>query len=173
MDLVEVREVRTGTEENLSASMNVCPVGYKIGSPREGDDGPQLWDADRMQLGLQCVILRDNGYTCTEGVIYYRATKQRVTLSITSELEQWIEAQIAAARRAMAGPIPPPLEDSPKCARCSLVTICLPDETRLLRDAPLRPDDEDTIPAQGTFGFDREFGAVHEPPARIPASRVR
>lgn len=30
--------------------------------------------------------------------------------------------------------IPPSLEDSPKCPRCSLVGICLPDETRLCHD---------------------------------------
>lgn len=161
MDLVEVRADVAG---DLPAPLSVCPVDYKIGSPREGDSGPEIWDADRMQLGLQCLILRDNGYACTEGVIYYRGTKQRVALAVTPELETWIAAQIAAARRTMAGPIPPPLVDSPKCVRCSLVTICLPDETRLLRDAPTRPDDEDTFPEQGTFGFEREFGAVQELP---------
>ncbi len=170
MDLVEVRREREG---DLLSSLVVCPVDYKIGAPREGDNGPEIWDADRMQLGLQCLILRDNGYTCDEGIIYYRATKQRVSLAITPELERWIDVQIAAARRAMEGPIPPPLVDSPKCVRCSLVTICLPDETRLLRDAPVRPDDEDTIPHQGTFGFDREFGAVHELPGTYAAETVR
>jgi CRISPR-associated protein Cas1 len=30
---------------------------------------------------------------------------------------------------------PPPLVDSPKCPRCSLVDVCLPDETNLLRGA--------------------------------------
>jgi CRISPR-associated protein Cas1 len=119
-----------------------------------------------MQLGLQCLILRDNGYTCTGGVIYYRGTRQRVPLAVTAELEQWILAQLAAARRATLGPIPPPLVDSPKCARCSLVTVCLPDETRLLHDAPTHPEDEDAPPAQETFGFDREFGAVRELPVR-------
>jgi len=161
MDLVEVRREHKG---DLLSPLVVCPVDYKIGAPKEGENGPEIWDADRMQLGLQCLILRDNGYTCVEGIIYYRATKQRVALPITTELERWIDAQVAAARRALEGPIPPPLVDSPKCVRCSLVTICLPDETRLLRDAPVRPDDEDTIPQQGTFGFDREFGAVHELP---------
>jgi len=39
---------------------------------------------------------------------------------------------------ALSGVIPPPLEDSPKCPRCSLVGICLPDETRLLAE-PDRP----------------------------------
>jgi CRISPR-associated protein Cas1 len=167
MDLVEVR---TGAEGDLFAPLTVCPVDYKIGSPREGDNGPEIWDADRMQLGLQCLILRDHGYTCAEGVIYYRGTKQRVTLAVTAELEQWIMAQIAAARRAMLGPIPPPLVDSPKCARCSLVTICLPDETRLLHEAPAHPDDEDFPPAQETFGFEREFGAVKELPGAYGAN---
>ncbi len=161
MDLVEIR---TGGENDLLAPLTVCPVDYKAGSPREGDAGPEIWDADRMQLGLQCLILRDHGYACTEGVIYYRGTKQRVTLAVTPELETWIEAQIAAARRAMAGPIPPPLQDSPKCPRCSLVTVCLPDETRLLHEAPSHPDDEEPAATQDTFGFDREFGAVQERP---------
>lgn len=168
MDLVEVR---TGDENDLFAPLTVRPVDYKIGAPREDDNGPQIWDADRMQLGLQCLILRDHGYTCDEGIIYYRATKQRVSLPITPELEHWINAQIAAARRAMTGPIPPPLVDSPKCPRCSLVTICLPDETRLLHDAPDHPDDEDTPPAQDAFGFDRDFGrAVRELPLSIDAA---
>ena len=132
LDLVEMRPAATAPApgnacDDPLSPLTVCPVDYKIGAPREGDHGPEIWDADRMQLGLQCLILRDNGYACTEGIIYYRATKQRVPLLITSELERWIDAQIVAARRTMAGPIPPPLVDSPKCARCSLVTICLPD----------------------------------------------
>ena len=178
MDLVEINFASpvspAGGEatvtEKRGQPVRVCPVDYKIGSPREGDDGPQIWDADRMQLGLQCLILRDHGYTCTEGVIYYRGTKQRVTLAVTAELEQWIMAQIAAARRAMLGPIPPPLVDSPKCARCSLVTVCLPDETRLLHEAPTHPDDEDLPPAQETFEFEREFGAVKELPGAYGAN---
>lgn len=178
MDLVEVRPAEPGGD--LFAPLTVCPVDYKIGAPREGDGGAEIWDADRMQLGLQCLILRDHGYACTEGMIYYRATKQRVPLPVTPQLEQWIEAQIAAARRAMAGPIPPPLVDSPKCARCSLVTICLPDETRLLREAPLHPDDEDAPPAQEAFPFDREFTAAPAvdavrpvPPTALPRTPVR
>lgn len=163
MDLVETRPAG---EDSLFAPLTVCPVDYKIGSPREGENGPEIWDADRMQLGLQCLILRDNGYRCTEGVIYYRGTKQRVPLPVTPELETWIDAQIAAARRAVTGPIPPPLADSPKCPRCSLVTICLPDETRLLHDAPSSPDDEEVGEKQSAFGFDREFGSIHERPSR-------
>jgi len=82
--------------------MEVCPVDYKAGAPRVGKGGIELWDADRMQLGLQALILRDNGYTCGEGIIYYRATKQRVRLPLTPELESWIAQTVAEARRLWA-----------------------------------------------------------------------
>jgi len=125
MDLVEV------TLDGGEAA-SVCPVDYKVGSPREGEEGNELWDTDRMQLGLQCLILRDNGYACDRGIIYYRGTKQRVPLELTPDLEAWVVAQIAAARACAAAPIPEPLCDSPKCTRCSLAPVCLPDETRML-----------------------------------------
>ena len=131
MDLVEVR---TGGD-GLFGGLEVCPVDYKAGAPKDGEDGNELWDADRMQLGLQALILRENDYACSEGIIYYRATKQRVRLAITPELEAWIVEQVGAARCAAVGAIPSPLVDSPKCPRCSLVTVCLPDETRLLAEA--------------------------------------
>jgi CRISPR-associated protein Cas1 len=84
--------------------------------------------------------MRIAGYTCNEGVIYYRETKQRVPLAITPELALWVEERIAAAREAAAADIPPPLVASPKCPRCSLVTVCLPDETRLLTNPPVAAD---------------------------------
>jgi CRISPR-associated protein Cas1 len=135
IDLVEVRAAQTNDasdEPDLFSKTEVCPVDYKAGAPREGEEGKELWDADKMQLGLQCLLLRDNGYICNEGIIYYRATKQRVRLVITPELEAWVLQKIREARECAAGSIPPPLVDSPKCPRCSLVTVCLPDETRML-----------------------------------------
>lgn len=120
-------------------SYEVCPVDYKAGAPRPGADGNELWDTDKIQLGLQALILRDNGYRCNEGLIYYRATKQRVRLQITPELEQWILQKILEAREVMRGPMPGPLVNSPKCAGCSLAPVCLPDETRLLAAEPLTP----------------------------------
>jgi CRISPR-associated protein Cas1 len=115
-------------------------VDYKAGAPKEGEEANELWDTDKMQLGLQALILRDNGYTCNEGVIYYRATKQRVRLPITPELESWILQNIADAKRVIAGPIPAPLVHSPKCVRCSLAPVCLPDETRMLAQTTVKVD---------------------------------
>lgn len=108
----------------------VSPVDYKRGRPRDGDDGPEPWDADVAQVVAQALILRDNGYACDEAVLYYDATKQRVRVPIDDARVQSVVGAVAGARAlAQRGRIPPPLVDSPKCPRCSLVSICLPDET--------------------------------------------
>jgi len=133
LDLLEIRGVPTdGVQGELFGQFEVCPVDYKAGAPRDGEENRELWPADRMQLGLQMLLLRENGYTCREGVIYYRATKQRVRLPWTDDLEAWVREQVATARHTAAGPIPPPLVSSPKCVRCSLAPVCLPDETQFL-----------------------------------------
>ncbi len=114
----------------------VTPVDYKRGSPRENITTGDLeaWDADRAQICVQALVLRDNGYLCDEGVLYYFATKQRVRVPIDEPLVSSTLRAIHEARElAVSGRIPPPLVDSPKCPRCSLVGICLPDETTSLR----------------------------------------
>ncbi len=128
LDLVEVHH----PDGDLFNGFKVEPVDYKKGRPREGEDGIELWDADKMQLGLQIILLRENGYECDQGIIFYRETRQRVPFILDPETEKWIEGQIAEARTAMTGSRPEPLDDSPKCPRCSLVGVCLPDETRAL-----------------------------------------
>jgi CRISPR-associated protein Cas1 len=56
-------------------------------------------------------------------------------------------AAVAAARElAGGGSLPPPLVDSPKCPRCSLVSICLPDETAAAMEFP-----EEGTPVQPTL----------------------
>jgi len=116
----------------------VSPVDYKRGSPRQNErDGTLVaWDADRVQLAVQALVLRENGYRCEEGVIYYVATKQRVRVPIDEALvAETLDALAAARRTAESGRMPPPLVDSPKCPRCSLVGVCLPDETHAAADA--------------------------------------
>lgn len=107
------------------------PVDYKRGSPRKMDDGSlDAWDPERVQLCLQALVLRENGYRCEEGIIFYWETRQRVRIPIDDRLVTLTMEAIAGARRVMNDRImPPPLVDSPKCPRCSLVSICLPDET--------------------------------------------
>lgn len=117
----------------------VTPVDYKHGKPRETPDGIDVWPADRVQLALQGIVLRESGYTCDEGVVYYLKTKQRARVEFTPEVIAETEAAVEQAwRLAAEGSIPPPLVDSPKCVGCSLSPICLPDEVSAIER--LEPD---------------------------------
>lgn len=134
LDLIEI--------ENGS----VTPVDYKHGRPREKDDALQIWPTDRVQLTLQGLILRENGYRCEEGIVYYASTKQRVRIEFGEvEIAEAESAVLDAWKTARAGVLPPPLVDSPKCAGCSLAPICLPDEVNRLGAEPADPHDEQLI----------------------------
>ena len=116
----------------------VTPVDYKHGAPREGPDdtGIVMWDADRVQLALQAIVLRENGYICNEVIVFYQKTRQRVRVPVDDVLIAEAHAAVAAAwLLAEQAVIPLPLVDSPKCPGCSLNPICLPDETNLLAAA--------------------------------------
>jgi CRISPR-associated protein Cas1 len=127
-----------------------------------------VWDADRVQMVAQAIILRDNGYTCTEAVVYSCATKQRVRIAIDDNAIGWAIGQLQNARAVAAGSSPPPpLIDSPKCPRCSLVGICLPDETRTIAAI-----DVGRHPLQATL-FDEPLPVVMEPASAEQEVRLR
>jgi len=107
------------------------PVDYKHGYVPDSPDG--AWEPERVQLCAQGLILRENGFRCVSGILYYIDSRRRVTINFDDELIGRTRELLRQLRAvAAAGRIPPPLDDSPKCPRCSLVGICLPDETRLL-----------------------------------------
>jgi len=109
------------------------PVDYKKGTPPDNEH--RAWDPERVQLCLQGLMLRELGYRSDHGVLWFARARQRVEVPFTSELIDPTETTIARARAAAASPTaPPPLVDSPKCGRCSLVGICLPDETNMLAE---------------------------------------
>ena len=72
----------------------------------------------------------------TAGIIWFAGSRRRVTIPFDQALIDRTKELLAACKdMARAGRIPLPLVDSPKCPRCSLVAICLPDETnRLLHE---------------------------------------
>jgi CRISPR-associated protein Cas1 len=87
------------------------------------------------------LLLREHGYACESGWIYFSGSRERVGVAFDAALVELTRSAIRGARALGDGPIPPPLEDSPKCPRCSLAGICLPDELRFLTKAggPPRP----------------------------------
>jgi CRISP-associated protein Cas1 len=128
----------------------VVPVDTKKGRPAR--DGTP-WEADAVQVCAQVLLLREHGYTVERGEVFYAETRQRVPVEITPGLvarttEIIGEARAVATRLAP----PPPLRSSPKCARCSLAGICLPDEVNVLaarqdgRPRRLMASDPDAVP---------------------------
>lgn len=119
MDLVEAQ------------GRDATPVDYKHGKKPDRPEG--AWDPDLVQIAAQALVLRANGYRCERGVVYYVGSRDRVEVPITDALLDRVREVATALRLAASSPTPPaPLDDSPKCAGCSLVGICLPDETRFL-----------------------------------------
>jgi CRISPR-associated protein Cas1 len=110
------------------------PVDYKRGTVP--DIPERAWEPERVQLCAQGLILRDAGYQCDRGELYYIESKRRVTIEFDAALVARTRQLAADFRRVIAtAKMPPPLIDSPKCPRCALVGICLPDETNLLTHA--------------------------------------
>ncbi len=112
------------------AGDSVVPVDYKKGHP-QADGEP--WPADEVQVCLQGMVLRANGYRCSHAELYYAETHHRVRVELTDERVQRVRSMVAEARDvAESTSAPLPLVHSPKCVRCSLVGLCLPDETNAL-----------------------------------------
>ena len=118
------------------------PVDYKRGAVP--DVPGNAYEPERVQLCVQGLLLRANGYECRQGVLYFVASRRRVTVEFDDDLVRRTKSLLDETRAmAGAGRIPAPLEDSPKCPRCSLVGICLPDEVTFLKGSRYvaRPDD--------------------------------
>jgi CRISPR-associated protein Cas1 len=109
----------------------VRPVDTKHGSPP--DTPERSWEPERVQLCVQGLLLREAGYVCNEGVLYFAEARRRVKVPFDDDLVARTHELLALLRGVAASDLPPPpLLDSPKCPRCSLVGICLPDETNAL-----------------------------------------
>jgi CRISPR-associated protein Cas1 len=124
VDLIEGKPDEDG-------ATTVVPVERKHG--RAPDNELRSWEPERVQLCVQGLLLREAGYRCDEGVLAFAETKERVRVAFDDALVDRTLSLLRQLREAAAdAQAPPPLVDSPKCPRCSLVGICLPDEVNLL-----------------------------------------
>ncbi len=159
----------TATLDLAEINGNVAvPVEYRKGRPcRSGGSqvagavdelmeqlplllGPEPWPTDRVQLGLQVLLLEEAGYIVPEAYLYYSAERLRLRVSVDDVLRSDALAELEAAKRDAVGPRPPPLVNDPRCPRCSLQPICLPDEVNHQRFTAMtvagQPVDEQLTP---------------------------
>jgi CRISPR-associated exonuclease Cas4/CRISPR-associated protein Cas1 len=137
----------------------VTPVDTKKGKRPHIAEG--AYEPERVQVCAQALILEDAGYRVADGAIWYVGSRERVRIVLDEELRSKTRATISDLRlAAAAGRLPPPLVDSPKCTKCSLAGICLPDEMAFFRRGlaprPLNPAADTALPLY-----------VQEPGARV------
>ena len=125
------------------------PVDFKKGKRPHVAAG--AYEPERVQVCAQAMILEDNGYKVEQGALWYVGSRERVPVILDDQLRAKTNDAISGLRSAaLAGRRPPPLQDSPKCPRCSLAGICLPDETNLFHlggpPRPLNPSDDAARP---------------------------
>jgi CRISPR-associated protein Cas4 len=140
----------------------VTPIDTKKGKrPHVAEDA---YAPERVQICAQALILEDAGYKVADGAIWYARSRERVRIALDEELRALTRTAISDLRlAAAAGRLPPPLVDSPKCTKCSLAGICLPDEVTFFRNGlplrPLNPSADTALPLH-----------VQEPGARVTKS---
>jgi CRISP-associated protein Cas1 len=112
----------------------VYPVETKRGSaPRDADGNPTVWDNDAVQLCAQAMLLEEEFKTevprCEQ---FCAGSRERVNVEFDEPLRNKTRQAIATCRELSARETPPeplPSDQRHKCFGCSLVTICLPEET--------------------------------------------
>lgn len=129
---------------------SVTPVDYKKGKRPHVPEG--AYEPERVQVCAQGLVLEDNGYRTEEGALWFAESRERVRVVFDEALRARTLRAIHELRLAAASAKPPPpLENSPKCVRCSLAGICLPDEVNYFKGAqaaprPLAPADDPALP---------------------------
>src|SRR5262249_24540740 len=138
------------------------PVEYRKGRPRHqhwnapddpGEDetlppAAEPWPTDRVQVGLQAILLEEAGYTVPEAILYYAAEKLRLRVPVTAELRDEALETLNSAKCAATQPRPLPLVNDSRCVRCSLQPICLPDEVNQQRACAESPKPRTIWPAR-------------------------
>jgi CRISPR-associated exonuclease Cas4 len=111
----------------------IIPVEYKHG--KEGK-----WLNDHIQLCAQAMCLEErlpDKAPIPYGYIFYFGSRKRIQVHFTPELRAKTQATIDLAFQVAGRSTPPPPLDgkvAARCRDCSLLSLCLPDEVRLLKD---------------------------------------
>ena len=77
----------------------VVPVDTKKGRPPS--HGP-AWEPEMVQSCVQGLLLRDNGYECDEGELYFAESRERRTIPFTPELIERTMLAVSQLRRVPA-----------------------------------------------------------------------
>ncbi|GIW88033.1 MAG: CRISPR-associated protein Cas4 [Isosphaeraceae bacterium] len=97
------------------------PVEYKRGRPKKNP-------CDRVQLCAQALCLEEMlGVAIPHADLFYGKIRRHVRVELDPALRQLTRETAARLHRLVAEGRTPPAEPGPKCRRCSLRPLCLPE----------------------------------------------
>jgi len=99
------------------------PVEYKRGKPKPHD-------ADRVQLCAQALCLEEMlGMEVPRGALFYGKKRRRFDAEFNASLRSATESAAKRLHQLVASGETPRARREPKCERCSLLHLCLPEGT--------------------------------------------
>lgn len=100
------------------------PIEYKRGRPKRND-------CDRIQLCAQALCLEEMlRVTITSGALFYGKTRRRQDVAFNPTVRAQTEAAAVRVRFLIQRRLTPSAIREPKCERCSLINLCLPQTGR-------------------------------------------
>lgn len=129
-------------EVDLLRSLDGALVPYELKRGRAaGRKGQrEAWETDRLQLGAYALLVEEQfGQRVPEGRIRYLADRMTIRVAIDERLRTQVHQAIGRARTLSASVQRPPItKEEGRCVRCSLASVCLPEEARLSADPKWR-----------------------------------
>lgn len=121
-DVVEYKQNHDGISlSGYEGKFDVYPVEYKRGKPKKGKE-------DIVQLVAQAICLEEM-HLCTidKGFLFYHEIRQRVQITITPELKDYVQQLTKEMHHYFQKQHTPKVKTGPHCRSCSLKNICLPE----------------------------------------------
>lgn len=168
----------------------LIPYEHKKGRSRDGEEGPEAWPSDRLQVAAYAVLIEEHtghgrpvpedccnaedgvalagggcGKPISEARVRYHADNATVRVPIDERVREDVREAVARARELSRSVERPPVAENERlCVHCSLAPVCLPEEERLVQGSTAKP--------LRLFPPDRERKSVHvtEHDARISRS---
>lgn len=114
----------------------LIPYEHKRGRCRKGEDGPEAWPSDRLQVYAYTMLLEENtGTSIEEARIRYHGDNTTVRVPVDEPAREKVHWAVARIRELRKSVQRPPVTDNERlCLHCSLAPVCLPEEERLAKD---------------------------------------
>lgn len=109
------------------ATTRIIPVEYKRGRPKKDD-------SDRVQICAQALCLEEMcDVPIRQAYLFYGKQQRRSEVAIDDALRDLTLAKIQRLRQIIDSRETPAAIRMPKCDKCSLIELCIPDAQRLRR----------------------------------------